>query len=145
MTEVYVFDRGLEPLDEALAALIPPWRRQRMGQLHNLAARQESLGAGLLYAYAMRRRGLSGDEPVAVLAAGKPVLARQTDVHFSLSHSGPWAMCAVSDKPVGVDVQQIKPVKLSIARRFHPQEQAWLLHQPMQAQQAAFFCLWTRK
>jgi 4'-phosphopantetheinyl transferase len=54
-------------------------------------------------------------------------------------------MCAISDRPVGVDVQQVRPVKLSIARRFHPQEREWLSRQTEGEQQAEFFRLWTRK
>jgi 4'-phosphopantetheinyl transferase len=145
MTEVYVFCRGAEPLEEALALCLPPWRQQRLAQINYPSARQESLAAGLLYAFALARRGLPLDEPVTLLGAGKPVLARQSEVHFSLSHSGPWAMCAISDRPVGVDVQQVRPVKLSIARRFHPQEREWLSRQTEGEQQAEFFRLWTRK
>ncbi len=31
--------------------------------------------------------------------------------HFSISHSADRVVCVVSDKPVGVDIQQIRPVK----------------------------------
>lgn len=145
MTEVYVFCRGGEPLSEEEAARLPRWRRERLESLRYPPARQESLCAGLLYAFALNRLGLSPHEPVSFLPAGKPVFAARNDLYFSLSHSGVYAVCAVSEKPIGADVQAVRPVKLSIARRLHPQERDWLSRQPQLEQTEAFFRLWTRK
>lgn len=145
MTELYVLDRGGEPLPEALAESLPSWRRERFERLQNPAVRQESLGAGLLFSFAMRRRGVDPDAPVAFLPAGKPVLSGRDDAHFSLSHAGRYVLCAVSDRPVGADVQPVRSVNLSIARRFHPDEQAWLSALPEDERQAGLFRLWTRK
>lgn len=145
MTEVYVLDRGEESLPESCLEGLPPWRRERTERLRNPAARQESLAAGLLLGYAMDRWGISPCEPVSVLPAGKPVFARRPEVHFSLSHSGRYAMCAISTQPVGVDVQQMRKVNLSIARRLHPGEREWLSAQPAAEQETAFFRLWSRK
>ena len=50
---------------------------------------------------------------------GKPQLADREDLHFSLSHSGLWAVCAVSDTPVGVDIEQPR-CNDKLARRFFP-------------------------
>ncbi|MBR4723205.1 MAG: 4'-phosphopantetheinyl transferase superfamily protein [Clostridia bacterium] len=47
---------------------------------------------------------------------GKPV-CKNADVWFSISHSGEYAVCAVSDRPVGIDIERIKPYNESIARR----------------------------
>lgn len=145
MTTVYVFDRGDELLPAEAALLLPAWRRERWSALRYEPARQESLSAGLLYAFAMRALGLPTTEPVSVLPAGKPVLAEREDVFFSLSHSERYAMCAIGGASVGADVQQVREVKLSMARRFHPAERDWLSRQPEGERQDAFFRLWTRK
>lgn len=147
MTEVYVFDRGDEPLPSEAALLLPPWRRERWDRLRSEAARQESLAVGLLFARAMARRGLppGAMDRVTVLPAGKPVLADRPDVWFSLSHSGRYALCAVGEGSVGADVQQVRDVKLTLARRLHPDERDWLSRQPAEEQTDAFFRLWTRK
>lgn len=147
MTEVYVFDRGDAFLPELAALLLPKWRRERWEKLKNENARQESLAAGLLFAHAVERWGLSPWETdrVTVLPAGKPVLADRPDLWFSLSHSGRYALCAVSGAPVGADVQEMRKAKLTIARRFHPAERDWLSRRPGAEQQAALFRLWTRK
>ena len=145
MTEVYILRYGEAAFSENEAALLPRWRRRRLERLRYAPAREASLGAGLLWRFVMERHGVDPEEPVRFLQAGKPVFTQLEDVHFSLSHSGPYAMCAISDRPIGVDVQQIKPIHMSVARRFHFRERDWLAEQPQHEQQRAFFRIWTRK
>jgi len=143
MTEVYVFDRGAERLPEELVVFLPPWRRERLEPLKNADSRQESLAAGLLLGYAMDRWNISPWEPVSILSAGKPVFAGREDLWFSLSHSGRYAVCAMSHREVGADVQQMRPVNLTMARRFHREERDWLSRQSDPEDE--FFRIWTRK
>lgn len=145
MTNVYMLDRGEDILSPDLLEKLPPWRRERTEKLRNPAAGRESLAAGLLWTLAMVRWGIDPAEPVTVLPAGKPVFASRRDIWFSLSHSGQYAMCAVSTEPVGADVQQMRQVKLTIARRLHPGERAWLESVDPARQNGEFFRLWARK
>lgn len=73
---------------------------------------------------------------------GKPFFLHAPDLHFSISHSGGIWICAVSAAPVGIDLQQIKPLRADgIAQRFfHPDEIAYLDAHPDK-----FFALWTAK
>ena len=147
MTELFICDRAetSEPLPESALALLPPWRRERTERLRREEARQESLWAGLLYAYALRRRGVDPMAAVELLPAGKPVLAGRDDLFFSLSHSGRYVLCAVGEKAVGADVQISRPWRGSMERWFHPEERAWLATIPEEERQRAFYRLWTRK
>ena len=147
MTDVFYFDLAAGELPDAAALLLPRWRRERYDALKNEQARRESLAAGLLFAAAAARRGLSPEEAdrAEILPAGKPVLEKRPDVWFSLSHSGRYVLCAVSGAPVGADVQEIRPASLGIARRFHPDERDWLSRQPEGERLTAFFRLWARK
>lgn len=72
---------------------------------------------------------------------GKPYFSNYPQFHFSISHSGDYAVCAVSEKEVGVDIQEIRPVKTDIAKRFFTEdEKAWI------AQDARhFFRIWSAK
>ncbi len=56
-------------------------------------------------------------------AYGKPYFANAEDLHFSISHSGEYAMVVLSDKEIGCDIQQIKNINLSIADRFFTAEE----------------------
>lgn len=53
---------------------------------------------------------------------GKPYLTSPVcDLpQISLSHSGEWAVCALSDAPVGVDVQVVRPISVAVLARFLP-------------------------
>ncbi|MCD7844429.1 MAG: 4'-phosphopantetheinyl transferase superfamily protein [Oscillospiraceae bacterium] len=144
MVKAYILDwRGVS-LPENAMALLPAWRRERAAELRRPAAREESVWTGLLWRWAMEKSGFDPDMPISVLPAGKPVAADGT-VFFSLSNSGPLALCAVGNELMGADVQQARPVNLTIARRFHPEEQAWLAAQPEGERELAFFRVWTRK
>lgn len=81
-------------------------------------------------------------------AWGKPALADAPGVQFNLSHTRGMALLAVGAKPLGVDVERIKPELdwRPLARRFFaPQEVAALEALPAEEQRRAFFCCWTRK
>ncbi len=58
--------------------------------------------------------GYAGDDPGKLVFVygerGKPSLPSVTGIQFNLSHSGGWAMIAVTRSiPVGVDIERIRP------------------------------------
>jgi 4'-phosphopantetheinyl transferase len=75
----------------------------------------------------------------------KPALAEFPDLGFNLSHSGAWAVCALCEAPVGVDIQQERPVREQLIRRFSAGEQALLNALSGQERQSALYDLWTLK
>lgn len=87
------------------------------------------------------------DQPPEALAFeynahGKPSLP--DGPAFNLSHSGGWAALAVTDQPIGVDIEAIRPVEAAVAKRFFtPVEQAALA--AAGRWDLAFFQIWTRK
>lgn len=145
MTKLYVLERGEDILPESCIEFLPPWRRERTEKLRNAASRQESLAVGLLWMKAMEEWGADPLAPVDILPAGKPVFSSGEGPWFSLSHSGRYVLCAVSDDMVGGDVQQMRRVNLSISRRLHPMEQKWLAERDEQMKTEEFFRLWARK
>lgn len=75
---------------------------------------------------------------------GKPYLTNFNGIHFNISHSGSMAMCAVSDSPVGADVEQIKPYSDAVAKRImSDEERRFYLCSP--DKQTLFFQIWTLK
>ena len=111
-------------------------------------SRQQSFTASLLLDEAIRLCCPSVPRPLDIAANenGKPYLTAAPDVHFSLSHSAAWAVCAVSDHPVGVDIQQCRSFKPNIADRFfHPDEVQYLSSLSPAERENAFYTLWALK
>lgn len=55
-------------------------------------------------------------------AHGKPY-AKDLNVEFNISHSADMVVCVVDDKPVGVDIEKIRPVDLNTAKRIFNEEE----------------------
>ena len=71
---------------------------------------------------------------------GKPELV-DGDVHFSLSHAGHYAVLAVGDVPIGVDIEPVEKPQILPRKMLHEEELGWLANN----QSAEDFCLlWTR-
>lgn len=123
-------------------------RRAKIDRLRTPEGKRLSLAAGLLLAEALAAAGVAGaDAETAAGEHGKPYLPRRPDVHFSLSHSGARAMCALADRPVGCDVQLAAPRDLRIARRFFAAAECGrIFSEPTEAaRQAMFFRIWALK
>ncbi len=75
---------------------------------------------------------------------GKPYRPDSPNAHFNISHSGQYVACAVSDRPVGVDVQEITPYRPDMAKLVcTPEEILQIETSPDPA--AEFTALWTKK
>ena len=123
-------------------------RAAAVGKLRTPEAKRLSLGAGLLLRHALCCHGLTPDSVrIASGKHGKPYLPDFPDICFNLSHSGEYALCAVSDCPVGCDIEQIAEPELRVAERFFaPSEYALLLtEQDPDKRRLFFYRLWTLK
>jgi 4'-phosphopantetheinyl transferase len=77
---------------------------------------------------------------------GKPCILEPKDIHFNISHSGDWVVCAIDNKPIGIDVETIKPIDLNIARRFFTvEEYNHLMKKDEYNRIRYFYMLWTLK
>lgn len=77
---------------------------------------------------------------------GKPELMNNIGIHFNISHSNEWVIVGISAKPIGVDIQKIDKIDLSIAKScFSKDENEYILSLPSDEQKDAFFKLWTLK
>lgn len=48
---------------------------------------------------------------------GKPYIENSV-IHFNISHCQDWVVCAIHSKPIGIDIEKIRPINLKIAKRF---------------------------
>jgi phosphopantetheine--protein transferase-like protein len=102
-------------------------------------------------AYALLERGLNelGFPPLRVLYTenGKPYF-EGNPLYFSLSHTEGIAVCAISDAPVGVDIERIRAKKIEsikriAARLFNEKENKYL--DLYNYDLSAFYEIWVRK
>jgi len=77
---------------------------------------------------------------------GKPYLAFEHNIHFNISHAGNYVVCAVSDEPVGIDIEVIKSFDMKIAERFFTtDEMAYIVNFEKNTKLNSFFEVWTKK
>ncbi len=107
-----------------------------------LAGREEAYR--LLERAAGAHWGLAGLGGLAREERGKPYLPGQPQFQFNLSHSGDLALCALSSRPVGVDIQVLRPFRPRLVdRSCTGAEGNWL--QTQADPTAAFAQLWALK
>ena len=102
---------------ESVMANVPADRTARAKRVMNADMRR-----CILASYVLCKRMLS-DAGVASFdfdldEYGKPILVPFCGIHFNLSYSGTIASCCIADSEIGVDVERIGRIELSVARRF---------------------------
>lgn len=76
---------------------------------------------------------------------GKPYIQNHENWHFNISHTDGIIVIAVSDKPVGVDVERIRKADLRIAKRFFTEKEIAYIDELAEKQDERFFEVWTKK
>ncbi|RKI78402.1 4'-phosphopantetheinyl transferase superfamily protein [bacterium 0.1xD8-71] len=137
-----------ETLFQEKLKLLSPYRQQKVALLKHEKDKNRSLGAGILLDHALSVYGLRERSTEYEIGKwGKPVLKYHPEIHFSLSHSGNYAICSIGDKPVGNDIEYVKQGRLKVADRFFArEEQDWLYAVDKEQEQTQrMFRIWTMK
>ena len=123
-------------LRERYAALAPQWRLYPPGKATPVRMAAELTLRTLL----AEHTGAAPDSfRFQRTAHGKPYAEHAP--YFNLSHSCDWFLCAVSDTPVGVDIETPRKVSPALVRRIcTPAELAFLAGAP-----ECFLQIWTAK
>jgi len=149
MTEIFYMDSRLfaeEIWRQKGLSMISSKRRAKLDKMKNDSSICQSLGAGVLLRLALEKCGLGERiEQIKTEAHGKPYL-EDIAFHFSLSHSGTYAVCAFSDAPIGVDLQQVKEAMPRLTSRILTDaERDYLESLPEGERNLAFYRIWARK
>lgn len=149
--EVYAIKNSDQIRDETFRALfqtLSPERQNYVSKFRRASDYQRSvLGDAIVHRILRDKLGL---DPMHIEiirnAYGKPFLKDHDNLHFNVSHSGHWIVCAVSQDPVGIDVEKMEAIDMDIAKRyFHENEFNALLHCDPSVRLPRFFDLWTLK
>lgn len=105
---------------------LPEERIEKAMRARRLEGRKQSLGAGLLLEYVKK--------------------THCKNPHLNLSHSGDYVICAVSNRPIGCDIEKIKEAPVKVAERYFAKSEAeYLKSLDEEEQDEEFFRLWTIK
>ncbi|MBO5459044.1 MAG: 4'-phosphopantetheinyl transferase superfamily protein [Lachnospira sp.] len=153
---------------EALS-LVPDYRREKIERVRAANDKCRSLAAGLLLNYSIGRffscrieapplqiiplqTAINYYNPefnfnVTIGQHGKPYFTNHPELFFNLSHSGNYAVCIISDKDCGIDIEGGRNVKLNVAKRFFSErEYSWITETAdISEQKERFFRIWTLK
>lgn len=98
----------------------------------------------LLAALLRETKGVDPPPEIARTEWGKPYFPHRPELHFSLSHSGGLALCALADTPIGADLELVRPRKPGLPRYvLSDREQAW--YEDRGSCWEDFYILWTLK
>ena len=131
-------------LDAALGKISRQRREQAVKFKHELGQRL------CVLAYQLLKQGLSevyGIEENPVFEYnehGKPSIIGHPEICFNLSHCKEAAICAISDQPVGVDVESVRSFNESLVRYTMNEDEIRQI-ESSEDQAVAFIRLWTMK
>lgn len=131
-------------IEAALAEVSAQRREQAMKFKHENGKRlclavYLLLKKGLLAEY-----GITENPVLGYSEDGKPFLLDYPDICFNFSHSGNVALCALSDQPVGADVEMIRKISPSLVNyTMNDSEQEQINASSNPTMQFLYF--WTRK
>lgn len=112
-------ERPLTERETELAMrILPPNRRERLMKLQLEEKRREPLCAYLLLCLALwEQYRWRGFPEIVENSMGKPYFPEHPEVHFNLSHTTGAVLVGISDQPIGVDIEKIRPVSQRAMRR----------------------------
>ena len=127
-----LYKRTIDSLTEqeldCCVALMRHQRRAQVAKMGNLQVRRRTiLGEWMAKTSISEHTGIPIEQIVLNRDAhGKPYVVGP-NLHFNVSHSGDLVVCALHDRPIGIDVEQIREINMRLADRLcTPADAAWL-------------------
>lgn len=135
---------SIQSLEECIENLPSQRKEVALKYKHELGRKQCVLAYLLLCKGLYSEYGIT-DKPVFEYGEhGKPTIIGHEDIHFNLSHCKTAVACAISDAPIGIDIESIRPVKESVVRYSMSDEEAKQIFESANPD-IEFTKLWTKK
>ena len=150
MIQVYAVDAaGQNFMDERWSRYLSAGRREAAAGIRQERHRQLFLGAEALLNRSLEAAGAPVKLPAAYTRNrhGKPYLTAAEGLYMNWSHSGTRAVCALSDREVGIDLQDTcrEPGEALIRRVLQPEERDFYERTPADRRKKLFYEYWTVK
>lgn len=147
MIKIYYTDVSVLEFDEKkFKNKISKLRYEKIKTLKKEKDKLLSLGAELLINYAVKQYFPGVVEPVKYYYNnnGKPFI-EGNPLYFSLSHSGNYSACAISDNEIGIDIELMRDINLNIAKKFFTQKEYEYIISKPEKKIEHFFDIWVLK
>lgn len=106
----------------SLLEILPYRRRQRLLRTREDKQLQVLCAYGALHLALQRQYDFYGFPPIAIASEGKPYFPDYPSIQFNLSHTDGAVVCALSETPVGVDLERSRPPAGNILHYYHVTE-----------------------
>lgn len=140
---------GKDYMDEAYAPYLTEARRSEAQKRRKPRDRQLCLAAEVLLNRSLELTGIDVSLPAVYHrnSYGKPYLSQHKGIYVNWSHSGDWVVCAISDREVGIDLQDTgrEPGEAMIRRMLQPVELSYYEKIPEERKKRLFYQYWTIK
>ena len=145
MYKLYIDENPLGIDLDAALDLMSEQRREKVMAFKHEQGRKLSASAYMLLCKALNDVYGIAEKPVFEYSEhGKPSIVGHPEIHFNLSHCRSVAACVVSSRPVGIDVEEVREYKDSLARYvLNDDEYAAVMSSSSPASE--FIRLWTMK
>ena len=120
MVNIYYLKLDNFKIDDHFEKVFSDVRMEKLKQITNEEVRLERIAAEVLLQYAFKEYGFDIPKEYAYDNLGKPTAS---DVYFSITHTKGAVMVAVSNNPVGVDLEMRRNIDEKIASRILTKEE----------------------
>ena len=141
-----IYSRNIsEIVDSDIAAwfnMMSNERKETVRRLKNLRKQKSKIVADNLCRNAISDFcGISPDKiEFGTTENGKP-FATGIDIHFNISHSGDMVVCAISEKEIGIDIEEIREINPRASEKFACEKECDYIN----SHKNGFFEIWTLK
>ena len=131
MYKLYLFT-DFDSIDESFLqkcmTVLPPERKTKALRYRFATDRKMCVVSYLLLLYALRENYGIQNPKLGCSKNGKPYLTEYPEIHFNISHCPKGCICAVSDREIGVDIQDVRPFSWNVAKQVCCENELKLLH-----------------
>ena len=120
MVNIYYLKLNDFKINDKFEKVFSSVRKEKLKLITNEEVRLERVAAEILLQYAFKEYGFDIPKEYAYDELGKPVAS---DVYFSITHTVGAVMVAVSNNPVGVDLEKRRNIDEKIASRILTKEE----------------------
>lgn len=141
------FDHCVLPISLESITTLPVALQKHIQQRNQSIDQAASTCAWQLLKMLLAKDGVCADDylkDVVFSTSGKPYFSTHSHLHFNYSHSRAHVICALSQQPIGIDIEHIQPYDASILPDyFTAREQQYIQYADQPT--LTFYELWTKK